>query len=106
MNILNRIMAVISMRSGQPMTPTLMQGLASMGGSNFSQLVTNLQNRGNAAALQPPTPPTPPTDPNDVTAQKQYNDALLAYNQQFQQYHTGMIQLFNQRFLAMQQTIM
>jgi hypothetical protein len=55
---------------------------------------------------QMPAPPTPPADPADVEKQREYNEALLAYNQQFQTYNTQIMQMFMQRFSMMQQTLL
>jgi hypothetical protein len=73
------------------------------GGANspFNRLL-NGQNGGVGAM---PTPPTPPADMTDAAAVAKYNQDLLTYNQQFQQYQLRMMQMMNQRFLQMQQAI-
>ncbi|WP_373531660.1 hypothetical protein [Vampirovibrio sp.] len=55
--------------------------------------------------LTPPTPPTPPADLTDSAAQTQYQQDLLAYNNNFQSYNQRMMQLMLQQFQTMQQSL-
>ncbi len=92
-------------QAGIPVTPEQLgiKPNASTNGVNspFSQIL-NGQNGGVGTM---PTPPTPPTDLTDAAAVAKYNQDLLTYNQQFQQYQLRMMQVMNQRFLQMQQAI-
>ncbi len=101
MSILKRIAEVIVTSAGHPI-PTDNAATSLLKGGGFSKLLTQ---RAQANTLQVPTPPTPPSDPADLAAQKKYNDSLLAYNQQFQTYHTEVMKQFHQRFLLLQQSM-
>lgn len=105
MSFLKNIAIAIVQRAGHPVPMDIQSGKTAKKGSGFLTMLGNLQNR-TQNNLQMPTPPTPPLDPTDMEAQRKYNEALLAYNQQFQSYHTGVLQLFNQRFLMMQQAML
>lgn len=70
----------------------------------------NFQNQAGSfrnvlGGLTPPTPPTPPADLTDSAAQTQYQQDLLAYNNNFQNYNQRMMQLLLQQFQTMQQSL-
>jgi hypothetical protein len=91
-------------QAGIPVTPEqlgIKPNAANGTNSPFSQIL-NGQNGGVGSM---PTPPTPPADMTDAAAVAKYNQDLLTYNQQFQQYQLRMMQMMNQRFMQMQQAI-
>lgn len=103
MNLLTSIAQVIVRRAGYALPSENKALKTSRAGNNpFGQLLGGL---GQTSPIQMPTPPTPPSDTTDLNAQQAYHEALLRYNQQFQTYHTRIVQLFMQRFQQMQQTI-
>jgi hypothetical protein len=103
--MLKGIQYSILTQAGIPIDPArlglkLPQQTANATQGNFSTL---LNPNVTAQNLQLPTPPTPPTDPANTTDQARYQQELQTYNQQFQAYHTRMMQLMNMRFLQLQQ---
>lgn len=103
MNLLKSIAQVIVQRAGYPLPDTSTSGLKGLTGNAFKNL---LAQRTAGQSLEMPSPPTPPADSSDIEAQKAYNDALLAYNQQFQTYHTKMVGTLLQRMQMMQQMML
>lgn len=100
MNLLKSIAQVIVQRAGYSLPNEATGGLKGLTGNAFKNL---LAQRATGQSLAMPSPPTPPADSNDEEAQKVYNEALLAYNQQFQAYHTSMVGTLLQRIQMMQQ---
>ncbi len=110
MNLLKNLMIAMVQSSGQPLPANILTQIQAQSQKNgtgiFGQFLNlNPLNQTNNATVMP-TPPTPPGDLQDTAAVKTYNDALLAYNQQFQTYQTNIFQIFNQRFMMMQQAIL
>lgn len=103
MNIFKSIAQVIVQQAGHPLPSDATSVLKGIKSGNFKTL---LAQRTTNPSLAVPAPPTPPADPTDLEAQKAYNDALLAYNQQFQTYHTQMVGTLLQRMQWMQQLML
>jgi hypothetical protein len=109
MQLLSGIGAMIAQSSGTmyPQNVRDMINRSLPGGANgtFSNMLSSMNGQA-GGQLTLPTPPTPPANASDPAAQEQYNQALLAYNQNFQRYHTQVLQLMSQRFAMMQQNLL
>jgi hypothetical protein len=95
-------------QAGVPVTPEQL-GLKSSSlptylNSNFSNVLS--ANNSSTSGLTLPTPPTAPEDPTDITAQKSFNEALVAYNQQIQAYNQRLYTAMLMQFQQMQRQVL
>ena len=95
-------------QAGVPVTPEQL-GLKSSSlptylNRNFSNVLS--ANNNGTSGLTLPTPPTAPDDPTDITAQKAFNEALVAYNQQIQAYNQRLYTTMLMQFQQMQRQVL
>lgn len=73
--------------------------------SGFNQLLNQISFGQNGNGLTAPVPPVPPTDLSNQADVAQYQQDVLAYQNNFQVYHQGMLQVMMRQFQLLQQSV-
>lgn len=95
----------ILLQSGVPITPEQAGLKPGDLPTPFSNYLNNVSGGGYGTigtAGTIPTAPATPEDPTDINAQKQFNEALVSYNQQMAAYNQRLFTLMMQQFQRLQ----
>jgi hypothetical protein len=93
-------------QAGVPVTPEQLGLKSASMPSYLNNSFSNVLNNNSTNGLTLPTPPTAPDDPTDLTAQKAFNEALVAYNQQIQAYNQRLYTTMLMQFQQMQRQVL